>query len=233
MSGDPILLVTRPEASGRRFAQAVTARVGEVRIVLSPLIEIVPLAADVPLADALVLTSAHALSGVPAGWSGPVFAVGSRTVAALRAAGLDATEAGGDAAALVRHLAKLRPAGRLLHLRGTHTRGDVVARLRDLGLDAEERVVYDQPSRPLNAEAKAVLAGSEPVVAPLFSPRTAALFRPFAVAARAPLSVLALSPAVAEALGPEKRVSVAIAERPDMAAMLGLVERRYGSTRSP
>ena len=163
MSEDPTLLITRPAAAGRRFLRLVEGRLGPVRAVLAPLLAIVPVPATLPAAEALILTSAHGIGAVPDGWRGPVFTLGPRTTEVARAAGLNAQMAGRDADGLVDHLSAARPEGRLLHLRGAHTRGDVAARLAAKGLTVAERVVYDQPAQALSPEGAALLAGHAPV----------------------------------------------------------------------
>ena len=124
-----------------------------------------------------------------------------------------------EAEALLAVLLRDRPAGRIVHLRGTQSRGRIAERLREAGLTCDEAITYRQDARPLTAEAATLLAGPAPVVAPLASPRTAALLAdlgPFA----APLCVVALSVAVAEAAGPLMPVSLTVAARPDGPALV-------------
>jgi uroporphyrinogen-III synthase len=149
----------------------------------------------------------------------PGFAVGDATAQAARRAGLRVQVAGGDAQALLRHLAAVRPAGPLLHVRGEHARGDVAARLCQTGLETREVVLYRQILLPPNDAARRALRGSAPVVVPLFSPRTAEQFAAQHTG-RAPLYIAAMSRAVADKVAhlPVRRLLVA--ERPDAPAML-------------
>jgi uroporphyrinogen-III synthase len=199
MEPPPRLLLTRPEAAGRRFLAACEAAGGmRLPAILSPVMEIRPV--EVALAArpvALILTSENGARragelGLP-----PLEAwcVGARTAEAARMEGFLAREAGPDAEALLRTIIAQRPRGLLLHLRGEHARGDLVRRLRENGLEAAEAIGYRQEALPPTPEAREALAGSGPLVVPLFSPRSAALLA--AWSPRAPLHVLAMSEAVA------------------------------------
>ena len=130
---------------------------------------------------------------------GPAWVVGKRTAAAARRAGHDVRHVAADADTLVEHLRAARPPGPLIHLRGDHARGDVAGRLARAGLDAGERVVYRQDAVPLTDAALALLGGSDPVILPLFSPRSAALVAARSGRPAAPCRIVALSPAVAAA----------------------------------
>lgn len=222
MRDRPTLLLTRPLAAARRFLAACEAARGEpVRALLSPVMAIRPV--PVRLAQrpaALILTSENgaAAAGDPLLRVLPAWCVGPRTAAAARDAGLAAVEVGPDAEALLARLLAVNPSGPLLHLRGEHTRGDVVARLRAGGLDASEVVAYRQEALRPTSEARVALDGSAVLVVPLFSPRSALLLT--AWQPRAPLRVVAMSGAVAQAAGalePERRE---IAVRPDEEAMV-------------
>lgn len=217
----PILLVTRPAQSAVRFLAALGR---EVPAVISPLLDIVPLAPS-PVkgaVDALILTSEHAAAaalqmGFAAGMT--AYVVGSQTARAAEAAGFRALSADGDADRLVALIAAQRPTGTLLHLHGEHTHGDIAQRLRDAGLNCLEQTVYRQVERPLSDAAKVALAGRIPVLAPLFSPRTAAILAaqgPFP----APLHIIAISPAILDRIAPLSPVTVTMAANPDSAAMV-------------
>ncbi|WP_191090190.1 uroporphyrinogen-III synthase [Histidinibacterium aquaticum] len=228
----PALLLTRPEDQSERFAR----QLGDAGpVVISPLLRIEPLSPDLPSARTLVLTSlrgaeAAARLNVPQGT--PALCVGEATAEAARLAGLDARAAAGDAEALYYEILSLQPPTPLLHLRGRHARGDLARRLTEAGLPTEERIVYEQTPLPLSEEARRLLAGAEPVVVPLFSPRTAELLAaegPFA----APLLVVAMSPAVAEAVVSLHPAQCRVAPHPSASDMLALtrevLERGRGS----
>ena len=179
----PILL-TRAAAASERFAVALRESFGAgARVVISPLMCPVYLTPTLPPGpfDAVILTSetgaeaARRISAEGADLPRQAFCVGDRTARVAAAAGFHPQSAQGDADALVRVIVTAMRRGRLLHLRGHDSRGDVVQRLRTAGLEAQEAVVYDQMPCDLTFEAKAMLAAPEPVVLPLFSPRSADL----------------------------------------------------------
>lgn len=210
------LLLVRPEAQSRRLLAALAARGILPRAVLSPVVGIEPRAVVLPEGADLVLTSQNAVASVPAGRGGRAWCVGDRTAAAARARGLDAVSAGGDAAALAALVLAARPE-RVVHLRGAHAAGDLVARLRAAGVPAEAIVAYDQPALPLNAEAAALLAAAGAVVLPLYSPRSAALVAAHPGPWRAEVRTVAISRAAAAAFARPSRMT--LAEAPTGAAM--------------
>jgi len=227
----PVLLVTRPEPQASRFAAEVEARCpGRFDIVLSPLMDIAPVVADVDVAGAaaLVFTSESGVRVATARWGlagRPAFCVGDRTAAAALDAGLAARSAAGDVDDLVTLVTRDGPRdGRILHLRGRHRAGQLVERLRAAGLAAEDVVIYAQVARPLTAAAEAALSGAGPVLAPLFSPRTADLFgEAVPGAARTRVHPVCLSAAVRAALPADLAARAETAARPDGAAMLELL----------
>lgn len=218
----PVIL-TRPAAQGDRFAADLRTRFGDaIQVILSPLIAPVFPAVTLPDGDfrAVILTSetgaqaAARLPGVPR----PAWCVGDRTAAAARALGFDAQSAAGDAEALVAAIVAAGGSGPLIHLRGRDSRGEVAARLTAAGLPTAEVIVYAQEAQPLTDAAHAVLNGLDPVIVPLFSPRTAHLFA--ATQPTAPLFIAALSAAVAAGLGELPCQKVIVAEKPEAAALL-------------
>jgi len=231
----PPLLLTRPAAQGDRFAAMVRARFGpDLPILVSPLIVPEFLAPPLP-ADprGLIFTSETGVEGFARLWQGgsrPAWCVGDRTAAAADAAGFDARSAAGDAAALVAMLRAEAPPGLLLHARGRDSRGDVAGTLARQGLSVAEAIVYAQLEQPLSEAARTLLRGTAPVAVPLFSPRTAGLFAAALKADRleAPVWIAALSPAVAEAAGVGRPSRLAVARRPDAAAMVEALARLAG-----
>jgi uroporphyrinogen-III synthase len=92
------------------------------------------------------------------------------------------------------------PNGRLLHLHGADTRGDVAERLVSAGIETVSLTIYRQDPELLTPEAAALLASAGPVILPLFSPRSATLFRrAMPLNSQASLHIVAMSAAVAEA----------------------------------
>ncbi len=157
------VLLTRPQADAQRFANML--RDIPVNMLISTVLRIVSVAYDAKkLADApgLVFTSAHAVSAAGLGRGRLALCVGPRTAELARAAGFDVTQGPGDAAGLV---PLIRAAGiPLLHPRGRH----VAKHLPVAGIE-----VYDQQMQALSAEAIALFGEKNPVIIPLFSPRSA------------------------------------------------------------
>lgn len=214
------LLLTRPAEASARFLAAVEGLAGHpVAAVIAPLLTITmralpPLKGPV---GALVLTSEHGARaaaglGLPPGLR--AWCVGDRTAAVAAGAGLKPVSAGGDADALVAAILASDDAGPFVHVRGAHVRGDVARRLTAAGRPCDEVVAYVQEEAALTAAARALLAGPDPVILPLFSPRSVTVLAgqgPFA----APLDVVAISGAVAGAAASLAPRSLRISPTPD------------------
>ncbi len=220
----PTLLLTRPEDAATRFAAMMRARLGEINVITAPLfgIEIVAAPPVVLPDEGYVLTSENAVAaivrhGLPLRRA---YAVGDRTAAAARAAGLTVVSAQGDATALIDTVLAQSEVGPLLHLHGEHTRGDVAARLTAAGVPTRDGIAYLQPALTL---PDAVHQIAQPVVAPVFSPRTGAILAQ-QWQGRAPLFLVAMSPAVAASLASLPHVSMMIADHPDARAMADAVQ---------
>lgn len=224
----PLVILTRPRAASERFAEALRAEVGPVRVAILPLLEIAPLIdrLDLDGVAALIFTSAagvEVFAGLTPDRDLPAWCVGDRTAEAARQIGLKATSAGGDAGALVTLMAQAMPAGRLLHLHGAHTRGDVAERLSRKGLRAEARAIYDQVTVTPGDAFAAALAHDGPVIVPLFSPRSARVYAEVAGSDATAVQPVALSPAVRAALPGPLAARTVVAAAPDAPAMIRAV----------
>lgn len=218
----PTLLLTRPRGQNQPIVDLVRDRwSGPLSFVRSPLMEIRFETVTVPPNEQVILTSAN---GVTAAQTlgladGRVaWCVGAKTAALAKAAGFAAVEGPGDAEGLIAHIISAQPEGRLAHIRGAHARGDVSARLLDSGLECADVVAYQQTPMNLSTEARGVLDGENPVILPLFSPRTATILAsqgPFT----APLWVIAMSRAVSDALDVAPVTDLRVAEHPDAPSM--------------
>lgn len=230
------VIITRPEPQASRFAHALAKRFGSrMRPIVSPLLT--PVFLDPPLPDAaantLILTSetgARAAARLQAVGAGPwhrAFCVGNRTAEVAAEGGFDPVSADGDADLLFQLLQQHKADAPFLHLRGRESRGDLVNRLREQGIDATEAVVYAQEPAELSATAKAALCGGDPVAVPLFSPRTAALMANALgkIERIAPLRIFALSPAVALELGPTLQAEAHVAEKPTQSQLIHMMSQ--------
>jgi uroporphyrinogen-III synthase len=232
MSASPAILITRPEAAARRFGEALRAAGCDAPQVIAPILDIQPVAgalASSPLAPGaargVILSSVHGVAGFAAQTAlrPPAWCVGQSTARAARDAGFDVQAAAEHADDLFRLMVGAGSTGPFLHPRGRHARGALAQRLAEAGLPATEVVIYEQNARPLGADARALLLGGAPVIAPVFSPRTARLLAEAAQGATAPLHLVAISDAAAQAwreFGAEPGLALRIARRPDADAMV-------------
>lgn len=222
----PTLLLSRPIAASRRFADAFRARFGaDWPIVICPLMEtqnLSPALPPRPFAH-LAFTSEAAVAAyarltvdrTPTAWC-----VGRRTARAAAAAGFAVRQGPGDAAALANLIRAERPTGAFLWPHGAHVARDLAADLSAAGFDVAALPVYAQHPLAPSSKAQTLLAGGRPVLLPLFSPRSARLAASAFVGHAAPLRIAAFSPAVADAatdLGPER---LSIASEPDSESLL-------------
>lgn len=221
----PTVLLTRPETEARRFA----ARLGDLPCVIAPLLRIEAVAHDaaqIAAAPAVVFTSAQAVAFAGAGRGRPAWCVGPRTGQAAQGAGWDLRQGPGDAAGLVPML--VGAGVPLLHVRGRHA-------ARDLGEipGLSAIIVYDQVPVSLSAEGAALLAGTAPVLLPLFSPRSARLAAAACRDAAAPLWLAPISDAAAAAWDGPAPQRLLTAQSPDADGVLGALTGLLSGEQSP
>ena len=221
----PVIL-TRPLEQAERFARSLPA---EARPVISPLLRIVPKDTGVDLGayDGFLFTSENGVKAIATTVQARgrlAYCVGDRTAEAAESAGFTAQSANGTVEDLIAMVAEQAPTGRLMHVRGAHTRGDVASKLAATGIKAEGAAFYDQLAEPLSMDARQILAGRRCLV-PLFSPRTAALF--VAGCPVAPVAeVICISAAVSKALEGGRFADIATVAAPTAAAMLDEISCR-------
>lgn len=219
MAVEPVLLMTRPAKAAQAFVDSLPLE--GVRVIMSPLIGIVHRGELPPMAAyrALIFTSVHGVEAYVAqnGPLLPCYVVGGKTARAAQASGFSVRSVFENAANLIEGVIRNFVSGPMLHVRGVHARGNIAQTLTNNAIPTDEAVLYDQPAIPLTDEAQAALSGANPVIVPLFSPRTAVLlaeFRP-----KPPLLVAAFSQAVANAVSGLHITKLRIASRPDSDAM--------------
>lgn len=238
-SRSPVFLVTRPEPQAAGLLAVLARRYCGAAIVHSPLM--VPDFLHPPLPEspfsAVIFTSQVGVMAVRG--LGPLppraYCVGDRTAMAAGQAGFATVSAGGTAEDLIAAIMAAGEAGPLLHLRGVHGRGDVAARLTAAGVPVQALTVYEQRARPLSPEAADCLLGTDPVIVPLFSPRSAALFVHEArrIGAVAPLFCPVLGPAVAASIPETTGWRVFLANNPDLEALTVAIKSAHAAaTRS-
>ncbi len=234
----PVMIVTRPSAQGTGFAQAVVSQwSGPIRVLQSPLIAIksVPVSADLSQVTDLIFTSAN---GVVAAKDLPIplglraWCVGQKTAACAQEAGFKSIVGPGDADRLAEQIISGIHTGQFAHIRGQHSRGAISQRLKGAGTSCTDVIAYDQMACELNAAAKLAVKGKDPVLFPLFSPRTSTILSkqgPFA----AETHLVTMSDAVREEVM-FAAATTTIATHPTEAAMVtatlqslcGLTQRR-------
>ena len=195
------VLITRPTAQANAFATALEiAHGGPERTVISPLMEIVPTKVQGRFDDLahVVFTSVNGVSAsVPLNLPKTAIAwcVGSRTAEAAQKAGFSTRNALGNSDDLVSLIVAAKPVTRMVHVRGQHVAGTVTDSLKEAGIICETVVAYDQVACPPTQAAIDLLNGANPVIVPLFSPRSAKLLVEL-VDITAPLHLILISAAV-------------------------------------
>ena len=220
MSAGPTLLLTRPMAQSQSFQEQCTAHLERpISAVVSPVIDIRPVTGEPDLSGAtLVVTSSNAVHAISKQLNGRrVAAVGQATAELAASFGAVAECMGETVDELLEKSQCLTSP--IVVARGVHARLDLTAELTRRGHSARAVTVYDQAMKPLSLEARALLLGSHPVIAPVFSPRSAALLSKAEILA--PIKVLAISKNAADAWrGPGE---ILIAKRPTAQSMCELV----------
>jgi len=221
---DPIILLTRPKAAAKKFMQQLQGAGVIEEILISPVQGIEPTEFDEPKAMAgAIFTSRNGVEAAK-GRDALCWCVGAATAKAAQDKGWKAIAAGGDAESVFRRITADKPAGPLIHFRGVFARGNLAERLNDEGIEIREIIAYNQVGQALSDDALSVLARGNPVILPLFSPRSAAQLAqqgPFF----APLFVIAMSDAVAAeavSLGAE---DVRISATPDAEGMVAAIKQ--------
>jgi len=235
------IVVTRPHSESERTAATLRARGHDVLV--APLMQVESLAADLSGGwGGVIITSANAPAAAAddpecrALFTLPLFAVGQRSATAARQAGFaDITTAGGDVRDLVRLIATRRADAKapLLYLAGEDRAADLVAELTAHGIAAEMRVVYRAVTAPFPAVLTAALGAGEVDAVLHYSRRSAENFIAGARAAgllERALGVrhICLSAQIAEPLAKAGVARIAIAPRPNEAALIASLEPVQG-----
>lgn len=222
-----VLLLTRPEGGNTRFQALLSQDVqSQLCSIEHPLITITPLVTSLDLggADRVIFTSGSAvkIASSLTDQRIPSYCVGRQTTKAACQAGWHAKMLGLDSREFIETIETHSPTENMLHLRGAHTRGNIVKKLISSGHNCGEIAIYDQVLQPVSDEVSDLLASAMPVIVPLFSPRAA---RHFAKNARQTrnLILIALSDAVASPLESLHYEGLHISKTPEAAAMADIV----------
>ena len=235
------VVLTRQQDDSERSASLLRARGHEVLI--ASLLKVEPVTTDLhPHWGGVVITSANAAAAVAAHPMRtdliklPVFAVGKRSADAARHAGFGhVISAGGDVHDLVRLIAEHRADTKapLLYLAGESRAGDLIGDLAVHGIAAELVVVYRAVMAPFSPTLIAALKEKAVDAVLHFSRRSAEFYLEGAkkagiVAQALQVRHLCLSGKVAEPLVDAGAGQIAVAKRPDEAAMIALVDTAQG-----
>ncbi|MDG2405928.1 MAG: uroporphyrinogen-III synthase, partial [Paracoccaceae bacterium] len=218
------LLLTRPLEQATAFAQRFIQ--SRLKICISPLLEII-FQANLPNItpyQSLIFTSANgvkAFASLAQDCTLPSFTVGQTTADIALAVGLPAKMLGLDVAELTAALQKQAPASPCLHLCGAVTAGNLAADLTRSGIPTDAAILYHQNPLPLSPAAQDLLRGNDPIIVPLFSPRSAHQFGKewTQIGNIAQIYPVALSAAVATELPTEILSGLEMAAEPTVSAM--------------
>ena len=232
------VLVTRPLPDGERTA--VTLRGRGYDVLVAPLMQVKPIAADLAGNwSAVIISSANAVRALDARQiislsKMPLFAVGERSADAAREAGFrDVRSANGDAHDLVRLVATnhhFDQAAACLYLAGEDRAADVEGELAKRAIKARTLVVYRNVTQPYPPELIAALRNQKIDAVLHFSRRSAENYVNGAKAAGLERMALApkhicLSAQVAEPLRAEGVGQISVASEPNEAALLAILPR--------
>lgn len=178
MAERPTLLMIRPQKDSDAFLSDLATALGwRPPALICPMLDIRPRPVSVPPgARAILFTSANAVPAAGAGDGRLALCVGESTAHVARTAGFRTCAAQGTVGSLSRLVRdRLRPQdGPLVHVTGAHVAGDLCGDLAAAGYDCRRLVGYEAAALPLSETARRLIR-DEPVVLPVFSPRSAAL----------------------------------------------------------
>lgn len=218
-SEDILVLVTRPKESADRFVAELARQAGPHRSIVSPAFENESTNAVIPNFDTAIFTSRAGVMFAPVGEDRKAYCVGDATAAAAQQAGYVALSATGDASDLVALILEQKPEGRLLHLRGEVSHGNVSALLKDAEIECSEIVTYRKSPIPPNEAVVVALNTTSKVIVPLFSAETVSILASWGCDF-SNAQVVAISDAVAQEAARLHPALVVTADRPDQASMV-------------
>jgi uroporphyrinogen-III synthase len=226
------ILITRPEEDGKEIAKRLAEKGHQALLapLLTPRFHQGP-EPDLNGVQAILATSANGIRAfvrrsLRRDFS--VFAVGPQTAEEARKSGFtEVRNADGDARALAL-AATLWAAkkGVLLHVCGEDAPGSLAENLTLRGFQVRRLPLYGiEPATALPQEARAALEARAVDAAMFFSPKSARIFGVLADGLPTDhMTALCISPATAQALSPLSFAHVAVAAKPNQAAILSLLD---------
>lgn len=231
------VIVTRTQPGADETAAGLTER--GYRAILSPMLEIVRTGLD-PAALAgvrdIILTSANGVRAFmesEASAAGcTAWCVGPSTASAAREAGFTkVVEGDGDAEDLARLIlaARKEVAGPMLHIANDAAAGNIVARLKQAGLEARFAAAYrTEPAASLSGPALDALAAGPAILLVHSGKSAAAIAQSGAKLDRA--TIVAISPAAAAPLQSMSIAGLHFAARPNEEALMTALAEAATST---
>lgn len=221
---NPTVLVTRPQDSSLRFIEALSVVKSKFEPIIAPAFEIVATSATVPEFETAVFTSQAGVLFAPPGRGRRAYCVGDTTAVVAQEKGFDAVSAKGSADDLTSLILTKLPKGKILHIRGEVSVGNVAGKLRGAGLDCEELIAYRKQPMPLDSLLKDRISSANALVIPLFSAETVSIISNWSLdLSRA--YVVAISGVVSDAAQDLKPVEIVTSPTPDMEAMVATTSR--------
>ena len=225
----PSVLITRPRPASEQFAADLLMEFSRLNIVISPLLEIVHIGELPELSKyhGVIFTSPNAVERFSASKrvnGCHCFCVGDTTAKAARQIGFSVVFVGSSSEELIGLVKNFPTGGPLVHVRGVHSRGKIAQRLSELGCLCDTAIVYDQVEQTLNHNARQLLSGKNPVIVPIFSPRTAELFHNQVQPSKLTY-IVAMSQSVAQVFAKIPFIYCSIAQAPTLEAMRSSVIR--------
>jgi uroporphyrinogen-III synthase len=171
-------LITRPLEQSKRFScQLVEAFGGNIKVCISPVIEINTLKKSINTTSfqGLIFTSENgvrAFAKLNTERNLPAFCVGNQTALVARSCGFLAVSAQGDTNQLILLLKEQASELRLLYLRGKHVSADIEQELRKDNIKVVSKIVYKQNPIKFTHQAVEFLSGPDKIIVPLFSDRS-------------------------------------------------------------
>jgi uroporphyrinogen-III synthase len=226
------ILITRPEEDGKEIAKRLAEKGHQALLapLLTPRFHQGP-EPDLNGVQAILATSANGIRAFVR--RSPrrdfsVFAVGPQTAEEARKSGFtEVRNADGDARALAL-AATLWAAkkGVLLHVCGEDAPGSLAENLTLRGFQVRRLPLYGiEPATALPQEARAALEARAVDAAMFFSPKSARIFGVLADGLPTDhMTALCISPVTAQALSPLSFAHVAVAAKPNQAAILSLLD---------
>ena len=175
-ANQPVVVLTRPETQATEFR--ANLRGLRAQILLSPVLDIVPSGHELSVRDdeLIILTSRNGVlfADERIGLKGRMgFVVGEQTCKLAETRGFKVLVNANTSEQLYSGIVTSERSAPVIHLRGAHTTGNLTGRLRQEGWAARDQVIYEQRARPLSKAVWTALNDKNPMVFPLFSPRSA------------------------------------------------------------